>query len=485
MRRATIGALIAALCAAPAVAQNFRGTATSTGRYIQVRPIVPDSVPLREVERRPDGDFHNGIRVICTTGFNTCARYVAQAVEHAYVLTQDVSVTAWGLGLPGLSATLLVRGRADTGSDFVWPRSTDAFDAMLAYAELDRGPWRVRAGRQRSTSGLGFAGFDGASVLLDATSRLQLEAFGGRSLARGLTEPRNDALRGIESFVLDRLAWLMGGTLWFEAYAGATLTARYQREIWSDRSGLLSERASLDFRTPLPGPLSLSASADYDLAFGRVGKASVIVRAPLTRQRPVWLELAGRRYVPWFELWTIWGFFEPAAWHEAELRASWRPSPALFLSGYGGWRFYGDTQTEVILSELPNESQRAGVAATWEATERLSLNGDYAIEKGFGAFLSAGNVRATWHLLNALSLSLDATAFQQIEEFRVGDGTVFGGGGAAGWEFGRRSSLDFGFHVYRQSFDGRPGSPDWNQVRGWATLRIGFGREPASAGAIR
>jgi hypothetical protein len=483
MRPAAIVAFAAAVCAWPAAGQSFRGTATSTGRYIQVRPISPDSVPLSEVERRPDGDYHNGIRVICTAGFNTCARYVAGPVENAYVLTQDVSLTAWGLGLQGLSATFSLRGRADTGSDFVWPRSADAFDAMLAYAELDRGAWRIRAGRQRSASGLGFAGFDGASILFDATSRLQLEAFGGRSLARGLTEPRNEALRSIESFVLDRQAWLMGGTAWFEPYAGASLTARYQREIWSDRSGLLSERASIDFRSPLPGPFSLSASADYDFAFGRIGKASATVRAPLGGERPLWLELMGRRYVPWFELWTIWGFFEPAAWHEAELRASWRPSPSLFLSGYGGWRLYDDTQTEVILSELPDESQRAGLGAVWNTSEKLSLSGDYAIEKGFGAFLSSGNLRARYQVLEPLYVALDATAFQQIEEFRVGDGTVLGGGGAIGWEFSTRTSLDAGFNVYRQTFKGRPGSPDWNQARGWASLRIGFGREPGNAGA--
>jgi hypothetical protein len=437
------------------------------------------------VQRTPGGDFYNGIRVTCVEGFDTCARYIAGNIENAYMLTQDVSVTAWGLGMQGLSATVLLRARADAGGDFVWPRSDDAFDAILAYAELDRGPWRFRLGRQRSTSGLGFSGFDGASVQLNPSAIVQIEAFGGRSLARGLTEPRNDILRGVESFVLDREAWLMGATAWVEPYAGAAITARYQREIWSDRSGLLSERASLDFRTPLAGSLSLSASADYDFAFGRIGKSSATLRAPVGPSRSLWLELMGRRYVPYFELWTIWGFFEPAGYNEAELRASWNASPALHLSGYGGWRFYEDTQSEVILSELPDESQRAGLGVLWEATPDLTLSGDYALEKGFGAFLSSGNVLARYQATEQLSLSLNATAFQQIEEFRVGDGTVYGGGAGLGWDFNPRSSIDLGYSVYRQTFDGRPGSPDWNQARGWAALRVGFGREPGRAGADR
>jgi hypothetical protein len=157
----------------------------------------------------------------------------------------------------------------------------------------------------------------------------------------------------------------------------------------------------------------------------------------------------------------------------------------LRLTGYGGWRFYQDTQTEVILSELPDESQRAGLGVSWEASQDLTLSGDYALEKGFGAFLSSGNVLARYQATEQLSLSLNATAFQQIEEFRVGDGTVFGGGAGLGWDFNTRSSIDLGYSVYRQTFDGRPGSPDWNQSRGWAALRIGFGREPGRTGADR
>jgi hypothetical protein len=32
--------------------------------------------------------------------------------------------------------------------------------------------------------------------------------------------------------------------------------------------------------------------------------------------------------------------------------------------------------------------------------------------------------------------------------------------------------------LYRQTFDNRPGQPDWNQLRAWALLRLGIGRDP-------
>jgi hypothetical protein len=458
-------------------AQGIRGIATSSARYIEIRPIQRDTIPFSAVQQDANGvTTYEGVPITCVAGFTYCVRYRAGEVENAVAFSQDVSFTVWGFGLQGLSATVLLRVRADGGS-FVWPRSDDSFDAMLAYAELDRGRYRVRLGRQRATSGLGFSGYDGASVLYELARPVRVEAFAGRSLARGLDEPRNDALRGIEDFVLDRDAWLYGGSIHAEPRAGISLTARYQREIWSDRSGLLSERAALDFRAPLPGRMALSAAADYDFAFGRVGKSNLTVSAPFAAGR-VRMEATARRYVPYFELWTIWGFFDPVAWHEVELRGSWQVGSTLALRGYGGLRKYGDTNAPIILSELPDRAERGGIGVNWRVSNNLILDGDYAVEKGFGAFLSTGSAMARWQALSKLALTASLTAFQQIEEFRIGEGAVIGGGLFASLDVTERSGLDVGANLYRQTFDGRANSPDWNQFRGYASLRIGFGRDP-------
>ncbi len=465
----------------PAAAQSLRGTATSTGQYVQIRPLVRDTIPLSAATPGPNGEYtYQGVPIVCVAGQPICIRYEAGRVEHAVLAAEDVSFTAWGLGLTGLSATVLVRARTDAGSDFTWPRADHAFDAMLAYLELDRSTWRVRVGRQRSTSGLGFAGFDGASVMGEPLRHVQIEAYGGRSLARGLDEPRNAALQNVEDFVLDRSAWLLGGAAWIEPLPGINLTARYQREIWSDRSGLLSERASLDLRAPLPRRMSLTASSDYDVAFNRVGTSDVTVRAPLGRNGSFWLEATGRRYVPYFELWTIWGFFDPAAYHEGELRASWSPSRTLSLRANGGYRKYQPTNAPIVISELPDHAQRGGVGARWSPRAAWTLDGQYDIEKGFGAFLSSGRAFARWQANEHLTVTLNGTAFQQIEEFRVGEGAVLGGGASLGYDLNTRTGIDVGGNIYHQTFTGRVGTPDWNQLRGFASLRIGFGSDPGA-----
>jgi hypothetical protein len=371
--------------------------------------------------------------------------------------------------------TAAVRGRAHLNGAFVWPRSEDRFDAMLAYAEYDRERFRVRLGRQRTLGGLGFAGFDGASILAEPRTWASFELYGGRSLARALYEPRNDALRGVETFVPDREAYLIGAWAETEPVDGTALALRYQREIWSDRSALLSERASLDLRSDWLAPVAVTAGADYDFAFGQIGKAHITARAPVSS---VMLELTARRYLPYFELWTIWGYFSPTAYHEAELQSSWRVRPDLSVSGSAAWRRYQDAQAPIVFSRLKDESVRLGLAARYDLQSNLALSAAYEVESGFGAFLSTGDFSLQWQPHQRVSATVAATAFQQIEQFRVGEGAVLGGSGSVEVEVTARVSLGAGASVYHQTYDNRPSSANWNQRRGWTALRVMLGSDP-------
>ncbi len=478
--RAAGAAVLAAACAlaAPGAAagQGVRGALLTTARYVEIRPIALDSVPIGQVERGEDGrDRFDGFPVTCLGG-SFCTFYRPAEVVSAVALTQDLGFTAWGLGMHGLSATVQMRGRTEPTGEFAWPRSDDPFDMLLAYAELSRERYRIRMGRQRTLSGLGFASFDGVDVLTRPAGWLRVEGFGGRSLARGLEEPRHRALEGIETFLPDPDALIVGGGLEVEAGAsGAAL--RYQREIWRDRSALVSERASLDLSSRRLRPLSLQASVDYDFAFGRVGRAHATLRLPIERAR-LMLEVTGRRYLPYFELWTIWGYFNPVAYHEAALHVGWTPSERAGLWILGAWRRYDDTNTTLVFGRLQDESTRLDARGRVRFSDAFSMDGAYRLDTGFGAFLSSGDLAFGWEPAEWLRLSVHGTAFQQILEFRVGEGAVLGGGGTADLLLGRRLRLSGGLDIYRQAFENRPTALDWNQARGWAALRIGFGEDP-------
>ena len=464
------------LTAAPVAGQGVRGDAVTSVRYITLRPLTLDSVPRSAVTQEGNRFTFEGRRVTCVPGVATCTYYRPTDVQHGVVATQDVSATAWGLGVQGLSATLLARARADLDGDFLWPTADDHFDAILAYAQLQRSIYRVRLGRQRTLSGLGFSGFDGLDVLVEPRDWLRAEVYGGRSLARGLAEPRHEALQGVEDFVADRDAWLLGAFLEAEPWRGASMGFRYQREIWTNRSALVSERASLDVRSDLPGPLRMDAAMDYDFTFGEIGKAHVTVRSPLPAGWG-WAELTGRRYRPYFELWTIWGFFSPVAYHEAEARATvtrWRP---LTVWGSVAHRAYEDTDAPIVFGGITTTGQRLALGGRW-GRGPWTAHGEYRLELGFGAVLNSADAEVRWRAGDALTLIGRASAFQQIEEFRLGDNVVLGGGLGAEVGLPRDIALRAGADLYRQGYENRESAADFSQLRAYSILRVPFGSDP-------
>jgi len=471
------GALaLMALLSGQALGQDFRGWATTSVQAVELKAIGLDSVARSDVLVDSEGRFfYEGYEVTCDDP-DVCTGYLPRADQLAVAATQDLGVTYWGLGVQGLSFTALARVRL-SGGDLVWPRSEDEFDAMLAYAQLQRGPVRVRAGRQDLRSGLGFSAFDGLSASY-ALGPARAELYGGRSLARGLREPANEALRGLDDFYLDYGVYLFGGSLSVRSL-GVAATARYQREILSDRSGLVSERASLDASTVV-SRVSIRGSADYDFSFQRVGKAQLTASAPFDQGR--WLvELSGRRYVPYFDLSTIWGYFEPVSYSEVMARLGWSPNGAIGAWVSGGARGYGDTNTTVIFEPMRDNGWRGDVGARWEPISALALSGEYQLEWGPGGFLSSVDLAARYEVTDRLSGSVSFMSFQQIEEYRLGEGRGYGGGISADYRWNERVSVGAGGSLIRHQDGGNLFTSPWNQARAWSSLHFELGGDPGLA----
>lgn len=457
--------------------QSYRGWAGTSVQMIELRPFGLDSIPRAEVITDSAGRLlYRGNEVTCVTA-QICTQFVPLPEDRTMVANQDISLTFWGFGVEGLSFTTLVRGRTRMGGEAFWPRQDDEFDAILAYAQLSRGALRVRAGRQDLRSGLGFTGFDGVSSSYDRGG-FRAEAYGGVSLARGLREPANDALSGLDDFLLDYGTYLIGGATTLRHF-GMSLTARYHREFLSDRSSLVGERASVDFTTVMPR-FRVSGSADYDFSFEQLGKAHITVSSPLAQGH--WLvEVSGRRYVPYFELSTIWGFFEPVSYSEVVVRTGWSPSTRFGLRMAGGWRTYGDTGTPVIFQPLRDTGWRADAGASLTLNDNWVLDARYQLEWGPGAFLSAGDLSARYQATERLTASASATTFQQIEEFRLGDGRAFGVGASGDYRFRGDTSVSAGVSTIRHRGGDDVFTSRWNQTRAWMSLRFDIGRDPGLA----
>jgi len=438
----------------PAAAQQARGWVASTAQVVGMRPIGRVSDP-------------------CPTD-SPC--YEALDRDFAAMASQDLSLTAWGFGVEGLSAALHLRTRQDLGGGFTWPRSDDGFDALLAHATWVRRDLTVRVGRQEVMSGLGFPSFDGGLVRWSRRSAA-VEGYGGRSLARGLREPAHEALRGLEDFLPDHGVYLIGASARLRGMGGAA-TARYQREILADRSGLASERASLDVSTAR-GVGSLRAALDYDVARRGFGKGHVTLARPFDGARGM-AEVSASRYVPYFSLSTIWGFFEPVAYSEGTLRAGWAPASTWGARATFGVRRYGDPGTAVILRPLEDTGWRAGVEVQWLPGEgQWSAGALYDLEWGPGGYLGSLEGRARWSPAQDTYVVFTGRSFQQIEQYRLGDGRALGGGLSAGVPLVNRVHATLGASVLRHRGEGSVvrASP-WNQARGWTSLRVLLGGDP-------
>ncbi|HSG09653.1 MAG TPA: hypothetical protein VLA36_14930 [Longimicrobiales bacterium] len=460
-----------------AAGQSVRGWVGTTVQAVELRPLGIDTIPRSMVASTADGFVFEGRYVSCPSS-QICTDYVALDKDHLVAATQDLSLTAWGFGVEGLSFTTLLRTRAHAGGDLVWPRSGDAFDAILGYAQLVRGPLQLRAGRQDLRTGLGFAGFDGAHATY-TWARVQMEAYVGRSLARGLREPANEALRALDDFFFDESVVLYGAAARTRLNA-TTLTARYHREILTDWSSLVGERASLDFNTILPD-LRITGSLDYDFSFQRFGKGHVTFGKPAADGH-VLLEATARRYVPYFQLNTIWGFFEPVSYSEIEMRAGWSPRSTVGLWASGGWRDYGKPDPDgVLFPSLRDHGWRANAGARWQPKEDWTLDGTYRLEWSPGGSLNSGDVAVRYQPTDRFGVSASATTFEQIEEFRIGEGRAYGGGLSFDAQVLDRLSFAGGVSVLRHTDGDSAFTSPWDQTRGWTSLRISIGEDPGMA----
>ncbi len=352
----------------------------------------------------------------------------------------------------------------------------DPVTLLSGYLQLRRGKLRLRAGRQAATSTLGFRDFDGASALLDG-GNWWVEGFGGRSLARGLVEPRREAFEGLEQFIPDDNGWLFGGVSGWRT-ASASLSFRYQREILADRSALISERAAVEGHALVKG-VRLRSSIDWDLSLEQVGQARLSAEHALTPR--VLIEAGVRRYRPYFDLSTIWGFFSPVGFTEATLGTRIGLGPTTGLDLAVAARQYDDAETVTVLSPLRDHGVRvdAGAQHGWGA---FSASLRYGMDWGNSEFLHEADAELRWSPGPRWSVAATGTTLQQIEAYRLGDGRAWGGGLDARVEVIDGVELQAGGFLLRQ--DSGQGGPNdiWDQTRGSFTLRYRFGDDPALIG---
>jgi len=476
--RAGLAAAIAVLGLPVATAaQGYRAEVRASSSYLDVRPLVRDSLPESEVAgdglRRRLAD---GTTVTCVQG-NYCRWYRAGDVESVFVTTQDVLATGW-TNIQGLSGRVHLRGRY--GTDEFWPQSTQEFEVVSAYVDYDRTNYRARAGRLFRTDGLGYYNFDGASFLWRKWTPVWLEVYGGWSLPRGLNVPRSgDLVSRADPLAPDDRGLIVGAEA--GGRLGRVLSGRisYQREIRTDQLAMYSERLALDARAIFDRTV-VELSSEYDWTYEQFNELRLRVNTPLWSRLEVVAE--ARHHSPFFELWTIWGAFSPVGFNEGRVSLAWtQPSIGLRVEGGGAYRNYEEANAGPASSTLRDDGWRGFVNASWQRGGWFA-SGGYRAEAGFGAARFGGDVRAGRYFGSRAHLSLRGSMTQTFGEFRFNEQLVSGLGVDGGIEIGA-FSLDGGAALYRIGLRERPQEGDWTQARLYSSLGYRFGMEPGRRGA--
>lgn len=476
--RSPLLALVGLALAGPASGQGIRGEVTLRGATLELRGLDRDSLPEAEVPGEGlSRTLEDGTVVTCIPE-QFCRWYPSGDVQEVSVVTQDLSFAAWS-GIEGLAAHVHIRGRY--GTDEAWPRANQEVDVLYAYANWDRADYRIRAGRQVRTNGLGWYNFDGAAVLWRGFDPVRLEAYGGWSLAPNLDVPRTGSpLEDATDFPPGDRGLLVGIEASARAGRLASGTITYQREIREDRAGLYSERVALDGRASA-GRFTLDASFDYD--FGWEEWNEVLLRAHAALPRGIDVTLQGRRYTPFFELWTIWGAFTPVGYDEARLTAGWSlPGPGVRLEGGAAWRDYEPADAGARFVGLDEDGWRGFGRARWSGLDGWFADVSYRADRGSGAARYGGDVALGREFGAGRYLAARATSSQSFSEFRLGEQVTAGGGLDGAWTVGDWT-VSGSAAVYALSYTDRPRVSDWTQHRASLGVSYRFGTEPTAMDA--
>jgi len=466
-------------------AQQWRSRISSRVQYVEAQTLALDSVLASQTSIVNGRTMFGDVVVNCTTGAQYCYYYRSGAVINNSPTTLDVDLNVFGLGVEGLRLYVNTRMMWNFGGnrDF-WPLVNQNFQLLNAYAELNRKLFRFRVGRDYQISGLGFHGYDGGSALFRINpARIELEAYGGWGLARGVPVPVNSSLfdpLGVFKPQDRNYLWGVRGSA--RPSNNSAIEVIYQREMPTNRAGIATERLAFEGSWyPIP-VVSLLGHADYDIATGLWGKAGLT--AGWEANRLLYLEGSLFRYRPVFSLQEIWVAFSPVAYNAWNASVGLRPLHNLWFKLWGERRQYGETEANVPFYATTDRDWRAGVKAGWSIAEFAGIpwdiEGGYWINWGFGAALSSGDLRVGIRPHEQLSLGLRFVAWQQLYEFRIDDGRVWGVGADVRWRT-RPGTVWLSIDGYDHHQEANAALVDWTQWRGAIGFSYYLGSEPGRA----
>lgn len=469
----TLAVGVVLLISAPVAgsAQEFLVRLDARAQGATYRGIRKDSLPASQVVTGPGGALEtpDGYAAYCTAGQSVCYFYRAGAARRGGPLVTSADLSAWGLGVRGLSLHANARLGVDLGSSDVWPGTEPAIELLEGYAQYATERITARLGRQVEQGRLGSYGYDGARLAYRLPSvGVTAIGYAGLGLARGVALPvTSDVLNPLDEFQPRQRQLLVGGALeWQHRLSDARFD--YEREVDWDTRNFVSERVAISASLrPVPG-WSLSGAADYDLARGWWGSGDLTLRYGQNRFGAA---TGVRRYRPYFDLWTLWGVFSPIPYRAVNGSLWVSPVHGLTLRGAGERYWYADAEAESPLVEASKKGWRWGAGATYRLGSAASIDGGYQAEFGPGSASQGVEGGLTVQPVTRLTLTAEGGHLVRPLEFRISNPALTWYGLSVDLRATDRLRLGFGATRYEEDRR-RPDASavDWSQTRLRATL---------------
>ncbi|WP_337172545.1 hypothetical protein [Gemmatimonas aurantiaca] len=456
-------------------AQHYRLRLDANAQSAAFRRLVPDSILATRVVASPNGGLQtpDGYAVRCL-GNDYCLFMRTGDALRAVPVSTTVNLAAWGFGVEGLSLQATGRVIADAGRDRVWPGTSPTGQLLEGYVEYQRGVIVARAGRQLLSSRLEPLGFDGATVKSrwDRAS-MEFTAYAGWGLAQasalGVTNP---LLNPLDEWRPRDRQTVAGAEV---QYRGERIDVRteYRREIDPRDHYFVSERATVSLGARLAN-LRLIGGADLDLLDNSPGSADLTA----TYMQPRFSVSAGvRRYQPYFNLWTLWGAFNPVAYHAVNATAELRPRSWLTVHASGELYAYEDAEISTgVVPDLTNRGRRLSSGATVTIGNAVTIDGHYDLERGPGAAGQYGDIAVSYAPSDQYALSVYGGTMARPLELRYFDATARWIGTRADWRLSSHHRM-WGDLAFMRDARDRPDAAATSlaQVRARAGVSVTFG----------
>jgi hypothetical protein len=459
--------------AAPLAAQGYRVRLDTRVQSLTVRGLAIDSVPVTDVVTGPNGGSQtaDGFAVTCPAAAAYCTFFRPGPEVKGGPVTGTASATFWGFGITGLQFNVQARASGDLTAN-TWVGTEPPLQLLEAYAAYTRGAVTAQLGRTHDYNRLGWIGFDGAKLEVRPFGRaLRVFGYGGRGLARTFPLPVTAAelnpLGDTLGLPNRNETVLAGGFGWFlPVFEGRVL---YQREDRNGSDATVWERVAADGSLILSPQVNLSGGGDYNAATGEWGKADVALNY-LKDDRRLRLTLGGRRYRPYFDLWSIWSAFSPVAYSLGYASAAWQVVDGVEIRGRGETYQFDAPNTSTPLVGVRDNGWRGSLSASVVRFANWSLDAGWERDIGPGASSQSFDAAVTYRPAPALLVSVDGSRMVRPLEYRFDDARL--------WSYGLRMDYE-ARQGLRLIADARGFSEDQNRpdaaALSWSQLRLDLG----------